>query len=472
MKAARGILIAALAPLAAQVQIGVPQARPSTLIPLQARPPEIGTAAIAGTVVDSVTHNPIRKANVRLNGRIALTAVTGADGRFAFRQLPAGQYVIQTDAEKYPFGPFSLELGRQAAVTVAADEEKTDVALTLTPGASVRGRIVDEEGNPMPQCTVSPMRRRTSDSAPDVVGGALKPTDQKGEYRVENLPAGKYYLVARCFQNIPMPHAFVPRDALATVPMLTYPPTYYPAAAGLSTATPVSLTPGADLSGIDFQMTPATGIVLRGRVRPVISGPFSGIRLAPKSDTRNPFLQQGTGFNANTGEFQIPSVRPGSYELLAAAEAEGRSYFARVPVEVGATAPEPLEVAFQPVPSINGSVALEGEGKVDFKNLRVAMFPLEERPIGPPPEAEVQSDGSFTIHAQPGRWRLQVNGVPGYLKSATLGDQEIAPASFEIGSAPAALKIVISTKNTQVDVTVAGIPAGGLPVSAVLWSAG
>ena len=472
MKAVLGILIAAVAPLAAQTEIvtGPAQGRAFPAVPLQAPSAPAGTASIEGVVTDSVTHQPIRKAAVALNGRTNLNAVTGLDGHFAFRQLTAGQYFVQAQSDRYPIGQFSFESGRQVSVSVAADEHKTDVSLTLTPGASLRGRIVDEDGNPMPQCTVSPMRYRPGDTAPAFVGGPSLQSDQKGEYRVENIAAGKYYLVARCFQNIPMPHAFVRRDALSSVPMLTYPSTFYPSAADLAGATRVSLTPGADLSGIDFQMTPVTGITLRGHVRPVLAGSFTQIRLQPTNHLLGPFRLQGSRTNQPNGEFQIPIVPPGSYELVAAAEADGRSYFAKVPVEVGATAPDPIDVLLQAVPQISGSVSFEGDTKVPAKNLRAMLLPLDQQPIGPPPQAVVQENGSFVINAPPGRFRLQINGTPGYLKSVTLGNQEVSASSLEIGPTPDPLHIVIGTKLAQVDATVTGIPSDATAVSGIIWS--
>jgi hypothetical protein len=440
VRAGIGAILAILVTVAVQAQIQIGPGPFRGLPPAQ--PVATGTSSIEGAVTDSLTHNPIRKAMVNLNGRTSLVAATDVDGHFAFHQLPAGQYSLQAQSDQYPMAPFSVDLGRQATVSVAADEHKTGVGLSLVPGASLRGRIVDEEGNPMPQCTVSPIRYRAGDPNPATVGGVNSPTNDKGEYQIESVPAGKYYLMARCFQSIPMPHAFVRRDALAGVPRLTYPPLFYPASADLSGGTRVSLPAGTELTGIDFRMVSATGITVRGRVRPVLTG-LTQITLAPKDKLLRPFQQQGARANQTTGEFQIQSVRPGSYEIEATAQAEGRSYSARVPIEVGASAPDSIDVLLQPAPQISGSVEIEGDPKPPLKNLHVALLQLDTQPFGPPPQAEVQSDGSFVTSASPGRWRLQVSGAPGYVKSVTLGDQEVSAASLEIGAA--------HTQNNPVD---------------------
>jgi hypothetical protein len=254
--------------------------------------------------------------------------------------------------------------------------------------------------------------------------------------------------------------------------MLSYPPRFYPSSSELAGAARVSLPPGGDLAGIDFQMAPATGITLRGRVRGILSSGTAQIILRPQNRALRPLQQQGGGANLATGEFQIPNVRPGSYELVATAQVEGRLYIAKTPVEVGAAAPEPLEVVLEPAPQISGSVAIDGDLQFPFKNLRIMMNLLDGQPLGPPPQTEVQSDGTFVINPSPGHWRLQVNGAPGYLKSVTLGDQEVSATDIEIGPAPAALKIVIGTRNAQVDATITALPADANAVSGMVWSAG
>jgi hypothetical protein len=439
--------------------------------PQPPRPDQIGKASIEGRVVDALTHEPIRKASVTLNGRINLNAVTDASGLFAFRQLSAGQFMVQTQNERYPVGQLGDALTRQASITLAADEQKRDVELLLTPGASLRGRIVDEEGNPMPQCTVAPMQY--SDTGR---GKALNNTfgvaqsDDKGEYRISNIPAGKYYVMARCPQTIPLPHAFIRRGSI-DVPMLVYTDLLYPGAADPSGAARVEAQPGATLAAIDFQMRPATGVTVRGRARPLAFDRNFQIVLQHKDAIRR-FQQPAARINPATGEFQIVNVPPGSYELVGVGANEERAFFARIPIEIGDRAPAPIDVLLSPGPQITGTVAIEGDGKAPPGNtMRVMLDPLEDQFL-PSPQAEVKSDGSFTLNsALPGRWRVRVNGGPGYVKSVALGDQEFSGTEVEVGVSAARMKIVIGTKFTQFEGTVSALPAGAGPMFGFLWAA-
>src|SRR5260370_32715931 len=148
---------------------------------------QTGKASVEGSVVDTVTREAVKKASVMLNGRVGLSAVTDASGHFAFWQLPAGQYTIQVRSEKYPPMQGPLDTGPQIAISLEAEEHKQDVGLSLTPGASVRGHIVDEDGIPMPRCNVTAMQFRDMGTGRTLQQSGFSQSDDKGEYRTSNL---------------------------------------------------------------------------------------------------------------------------------------------------------------------------------------------------------------------------------------------------------------------------------------------
>lgn len=253
-------LFSALIGLTAQVRL------PGNRLPSPAV--QIGEGAIEGSVVDAVTREPVKKASVNLNGSPNLSAVTDTSGRFAFRKLPAGRYVIQAQSERHPPRPNGIEMDRQVTVTLSAGEQKRDLALLLTPGGTLRGRIVDEEGTPMQPCQVTTMQFRDMGFGRTLAGGgSFGQSDSDGEYRLSNVPAGRYYVSARCGQTIPLPHALMRQDSLDR-PMLTYPARFYPGTPDVSGAAKIEVLPGADVAGIDFRMSPSTGVRVRGRAGP------------------------------------------------------------------------------------------------------------------------------------------------------------------------------------------------------------
>ena len=410
-----------------------------------------------------------------LNGGAGLSAVTDASGHFAFRQLAAGQYSILVHSQKYPPVQDALDGNQQVSVSLAADEQKQDITVSLNPGAAVRGRIVDEEGNPISGCNAAAMQLRDMGMGRTLQQSGSSQSDDKGEYRISNLPRGKYYIQARCFKTVPLPHAFVRRDAVMDVPKLSYEPLFYPGIADPMSAATVQATPGADVSGIDFKMAPALGTTIRGHAGPA-SGGIIQLTLTPKDPLTREFRTQGQRVDASTGDFRIQNVLPGSYDLFAQTSGDGlaRSYFAKVPVEVGDAPLDPIELTLAPTPTLSGTISVEGDTKPSMNNVEVVMNPIEGRPMmHQPPQGHVQSDGTFVINSvTPGRWWLFVNGMEGYVKAVQQGGQEVSPWDLEIGPGASQLKVVIGTKFAQLEATLSAPPADGTDtISAILWAA-
>lgn len=434
---------------------------------------QTGKASVEGSVLDAVTREPVKKASVMLNGLVSLSAVTDASGHFAFRLLPAGPYTILVHSERYPQSQGPLDADQPLTLSLAAEEQKQDIRFSLTPGASVRGHIVDEDGSPMRGCSVNGMQFHDNiGTGRTLQQFGFSQSDDKGEYRISNLPRGRYYIQARCNQTVPLPHAFLRRTSNMDVPALAYAPQFYAGAADPVLAAKVEASPGADISGIDFQMAPARGVTVRGRVG---SAPDRNIQLtlAPQDPVGRELRSQSARLNASTGEFRIPNVLPGTYELVATAADEGRTWFGKVSVEVGTTPPEPIVLLLAAAPAIGGSISIEGDtANTPANNVRVTMDPLDGRlRMGPQPQAEVRSDGTFIFNSvMPGHWRIVVNGMPGYVKSVQQGDREVSPWDFEIGPSAVQLKVVVGTRFARVDVLLAAA-AGSEPVSAILWPA-
>jgi hypothetical protein len=103
---------------------------------------------------------------------------------------------------------------------------------------TVTGVLRDIDGKPMPNARVAAIPQpQDSGAIPDAgVMSALAETDAEGRYRLENVPAGKYYVSAG--------HVDIP--------------TYYPGTPNLKEGKVVLVEAGATLSGIDFPITKAS----------------------------------------------------------------------------------------------------------------------------------------------------------------------------------------------------------------------
>jgi hypothetical protein len=360
------------------------------------------------------------------------------------------------------------------------EEAKTAVDLTLTPGGSIAGRVVDEEGSPVTGCNVSAMDTDTVRGSRRLMARGGGNIDDRGEYRLTNLPKGKYYVMVRCFGTIPLPHAFIRRGPETEIPTLAYQPQLYPGVLDAASAMKVSVSPGTEASGIDFKLVPAAGVTIRGRVglgdeeslrRPV------QISLVPKDTAARDLLMKNAMFNRQTGSFRMEHVMPGSYDLVAISRGGGGpeegSYMARMPMEIGTTDPPPVELRLEPSASVKGVLVLEGadDKSVTVERTRIMLQPRDNEMYAPPAQGQVQKDGTFVLqNVTPGKFNVVLSGVPGFVKSVAVGDRDMPDELIDFTNGVAGpLRITISAKWAQISGTIPGIPTDAGPVTGLMW---
>ena len=158
--------------------------------PARDAPSASGTAAIRGRVVDAAGHG-LSRVEMRAggpnagqnNGRVVLT---DGDGRYEIKGLPAGTYTIIASKPNYvrtSWGEARVEgPGKRIALADAQRLENIDVKL-LRSGA-VRGRILDEFGEPVTDVTVSAMQYRYQQGTRALSAiGRSGSTNDIGEYQ-------------------------------------------------------------------------------------------------------------------------------------------------------------------------------------------------------------------------------------------------------------------------------------------------
>ncbi len=157
-----------------------------------------GTGRIRGRVVSSDAAAPIRRAQVRISGQdiAPKAALTDGEGRFEFRDLPAGRFTLQASKS----GFVSVQYGQtrpfeQGKPIELADKQMLDDAdIAMPRGGVIAGRIVDEFGDPIPDATVSAMRQTWTGGRRRLTpaGGRVSQTNDLGQFRIYGLPPGDY----------------------------------------------------------------------------------------------------------------------------------------------------------------------------------------------------------------------------------------------------------------------------------------
>jgi protocatechuate 3,4-dioxygenase beta subunit len=280
---------------------------------------DLATASgIAGHVADAVTGDPIARAQVHIFsfplGRILprLTiARTDEDGNFLAGVRP-GKYVVFANAHGY-FGEFfddKEHVSEADIVEVGEDAHTSGIDFTLDKLATMSGRVTDESsGEAIAEATVIAYLERDSRSlAPDIQSmfrhqkAFRTKTNENGEYLLENLPPGKYFVEA----NTPL-----------------YLKEYYKEAANVKDATAVELGKSTAVTGIDFTLS--KGGSISGTVVDSTTGaPLAGANVTVWADAIG---RRAHTFTDQDGKYKVAGLPEGEYFAFASLKGyHGRFY--------------------------------------------------------------------------------------------------------------------------------------------------
>lgn len=145
---------------------------------------------VRGTVINSVTHEPIARALVTLAGETSSSQLTDNEGRFEFPDIPAGRSVLEA---KRP-GFFGASSGRDLYQPIAVGPSTTDHILTLEPAGSITGQITVPSSDSDSNIRVQLMRRTIQEGRARWQPTGMKLTNSEGSFRFGNLQPGEYKL--------------------------------------------------------------------------------------------------------------------------------------------------------------------------------------------------------------------------------------------------------------------------------------
>jgi protocatechuate 3,4-dioxygenase beta subunit len=466
------VLLVAQQPATVSSQTGQPQ-------PLQPTRPE-DLCSVEGQVVNAVTGEPVKKAEVSMNGRVArriavaFGATSDATGRFVIENVDPGQYNLSAERNGFVRQQYGARGPDRAGspLTLNPGQNARDLVFRLLPQGVITGHVVDEDGEPVEYAQVRVMRYRFVRGQRQMAAAGNASTDDLGEYRVFALTPGKYYLSATYHQRNVMMEAQdrTPRGAAEE----GYVPTYFPGTNDPAGAGVIDVSPGAVLSGVDVALHKTRTLRIRGRVvNPLGEGlpPFVQIRLV----SRNPAL---AGLNSAVarvvqnrgGTFEVRDLTPGAYFLMAQWQEEGKPRVIKQPVDLGNSNVDDLSVPLSAPLDVKGQVRVDGTGDVNLGNVTVGLDPQGPMFIGRA-SAKLKDDGSFALDkVNADNYAVSVYGLPQnfYVKSIRMGDVDGLDAGLDLtrGSA-GALDIVISPNGGQVEGTVAD-PKGQLASGATV----
>jgi hypothetical protein len=334
-----------------------------------------GTAEIHGRVLDALSDNPIADLEVLLfevdaggvlgPGPRPRSAVTHTDaaGRFSVSKISAGSYRVRVTGKTHQPSCFggSREEPERCERIPANDDQIRDVVIFARPAAIIRGRIIDHNGRPTPDVSVSTTCLGTERCLEHTT------SDADGGFEIGGIPPGEVDLSA----DFPAGNGGVERA-------------YYPGVWNFEEALPIALIAGQPLS-IDFRLPKA----VMGSISARVVGP-EGYRL-----DRLELSQSDQSMQALDGPVaRVDNLREGRYLLHARGSANGQQYsgFKQVDVSDGL-----IEVFIQLEPAgvINGRIIAEQGGVPPLDGSGIsAWWVLDDDVVGAV-RVDVSADGAF-----------------------------------------------------------------------------
>ena len=378
---------------------------------------DVGTGGSVGAVMVSIqgagmTINPLPHQPAQI--------LTGADGRFVFRDLGPGSYIIRATKGGYSEGASGRRRpdGDPQSIELSASVRSGDTLIRIWKQGAIGGTVTDEAGEPMIGVAMRLLLRAKAGSTPppptsnnfvayawtySVVGTPTQ-TDDRGIYRFSELSAGDYLVVA-ALPPVSGTRTVVEdaqregrgRADLATLAGLgpfsdprgftaptrigdalvggggsmllpptrgrrprIYPVTFYPGATSVAQAATVALATGEERDGIDIQLRP----VPIARVSGIVIGPdgpasTTTLRLSPVGADELPAaFEAPASISDGAGNFVFAAVPAGQYTLSGALPRMGG--LIRVPIVVASDDVDGLVVAAQAPLRLTAALQFDG----------------------------------------------------------------------------------------------------------------
>lgn len=319
-----------------------------------------GSAVVFGQITEAESTRPVAGALVTLSvpGAQPLRVMADGQGRFGFRDLPAGNFSITASRPGWSDGAYgrTRPQGPGTAMSLKDGEKVSGVTIPMWKYASIAGTVIDERGEPLVGMPVRVLRKTLAGGKIRFDQAASDRTDDRGMYRMGMLEPGDYLVVVPMQQGATeilstsssggrevlvmraatemaaasggggsfnfvsdlsggAPSAGMTEDGRP----LSYPTLFYPNVPAAAKATVLSLGPGEERAAIDFALKPVVTVKVSGTAMGP-EGPAANLQLTltpADGDQLASSVEIITGFTDGEGRFQIAGVPPGQYTLRA-----------------------------------------------------------------------------------------------------------------------------------------------------------
>jgi len=425
--------------------------------------PKSDECTISGIVVKLAGSEPLKTATVQLQSLQNLahiaSVVTDVGGRFELNGIDPGRYRLKVSRTGFVTQEYGQKTPNDPGteIRLAAGQNLRDLLFRLIPWGIIAGRVLDEDGEPLPWAQVSALREVYSHGKRKLSLELLVPTNDLGEYRLFGLKPGRYFISAKFRPGLHVIGRGEVREDEMEDSRPEFMPIYYrnsPDPAGAST---ITLRAGEEIPAVEILLRPVSTFRVRGRVYNIVAGRRSNAGVIVQLEQRNSNMAWGppdhrTIVENADGSFEIAGVLPGSYTLSAYWFEDGKPYQARQPVELGNADVEGVNLTITQGAQIYGRIVWDGKPSLDREELLVNIAAADSR-ISFNTPARVQGSSFILKDVFEGTYRLGTQGQSKdcYLKSVHYGANDALESGFTVlrGAQPS-IEVTISSQGARV----------------------
>jgi protocatechuate 3,4-dioxygenase beta subunit len=442
-------------------------------------PKAVQKQSIQGKVIEAKSGQPVRKVNVevaRVQSYGHYSATTSGDGTFMIEDLEPGRYAVTLERTGFVNAATS---GGQTTFILQPGQSLSGLVFKLQAAAVIAGKIVDIDGDPMANVSISATMTGTVARGAERSRLGYGMTNDRGEYRVADLRPGKYLISATPSRRAAAVHV---EENGKPKEQLFYAPTYYPGTVDKSQATAVEVRAGDEASE-NFGVLTTHAYRITGMVAGLPTGETVQFLLNSKSGVTATRLREGN-------RFELENVLPGTYVatlvvakgLESGGQPEMQMVRLNPSIEVNKTDLEGMQLQAEPSGQIRGMFRLDTGEKFDWTQLRVSLLHLEDNASETLSDIAasvrvssrtstrpaVNTDGTFEIkNVTGGNYQLVVSAHSEqlrdyYTKLVIFGGRDVADSGFALNG-DVYLDVVVSAKGATIEGNV--VDSNGQPVA-------
>jgi uncharacterized surface anchored protein len=427
----------------------------------QSRPPaSAGTAVagiyrVAGTVVNSVTGEPVRGATVGVltledSSRIG-AAQSSNDGRFSIGGLAAGKYQLTASKRGYSTAFYDEHELFSSAVVTGAGQDTGNFVFRLVPGTVLRGVVTGDGGDPVAGAQVMLFAKPIGHAPGErITETETAVTDDTGAYEFSNLRAGEYFLAVKAEPWYAMHHASrgsrrgtaSPANAALDV---AFPITYFDSTTEEASASPIVLAGGSRMEAdVSLHAVPAVHLQVDAPRKP--DGSVARPELKQYIFGREVSAESaGVIGVVQTGGAEFTGVAPGQYELT-----QGDPPRA---VEIDANTSQQVDPGVG-VPTVAVSGTLQTANGGPFTGAATVSLEPADGAQGLKPLEAGFNRGAFSFAAVPaGTWKLRAesSGLLSSVLSIAIGGRVHSGNLVTVADRPLTLVAKLNAGGVRVE---------------------